>query len=74
MTQVETDPERHGRVAMEAAGLAEARTEINAGLFVDAADLDAWIGSIGTERELPPPPTRRRCTPFRGCLTPRSLR
>jgi predicted transcriptional regulator len=57
---VETEPERQRRITWESEGLAEARAEIDAGLFVDAADIDAWIDSIGTDHELPPPPTRRR--------------
>jgi hypothetical protein len=43
----------------EAAMVAEADAEIDAGLYVDADDIDAWIDSIGTDRELPRPPTRR---------------
>ena len=45
---------------LEAETIVEARAELDAGLYVDAAELDAWIDSIGTEHELPPPPTRRR--------------
>ena len=40
--------------------IAEARAELDAGLFVDAAEVDAWIDSIGTDRELPTPPARHR--------------
>ncbi len=40
--------------------IAEADAEIEAGLYVDSADVKAWIDSIGTDHELPPPPTRRR--------------
>jgi predicted transcriptional regulator len=39
--------------------IAEARAELDAGLYVDAAEVDAWIDSIGTEHELPLPRTRR---------------
>jgi predicted transcriptional regulator len=56
----ETDIERRRRIAWEADRIAEARAELDAGLFVDSADLDAWIDSIGTGQELPMPPTRRR--------------
>jgi predicted transcriptional regulator len=48
------------RLAWEAAMVAEADAEIAAGLYVDADDIDAWIDSIGTAHELPPPPTRHR--------------
>jgi hypothetical protein len=56
----ETEAERRSRIAWEADRIAEARAEIDAGLFVDAAEIDAWIDSIGTDHELPAPPTRRR--------------
>lgn len=56
----ETEAERHRRIAWEADRISEARAELDAGLFVDAAEIDAWIDSIGTDHELPPPPTRRR--------------
>ena len=56
----ETEVEKQRRLAWEAETIVEARAELDAGLYVDAAELDAWIDSIGTEHELPPPPTRRR--------------
>ena len=56
----ESQADRRDRLAWEAAGIAEARAELDAGLYVDADDVDAWINSIGTENELPPPPTRHR--------------
>jgi predicted transcriptional regulator len=40
--------------------IAEARAQLDAGLYVDAAEVDAWIDSLDTDHELPPPPTRRR--------------
>jgi predicted transcriptional regulator len=55
----ETEAERLDRLAWEAAGLAEARAELNAGLYVDADEMRAWINSLRTEAPLPPPPTRR---------------
>ena len=58
--QRETDAERQRRLAWEAEMIAEADAEIEAGQYVDAADIKAWIDSIGTDHELPPPPTRRR--------------
>jgi predicted transcriptional regulator len=48
------------RLAWEAERLAEARAELDAGLYVDAAEVAAWIDSIGTDHELPPPASRRR--------------
>ena len=44
----------------EADRIAEARAELKAGLYVDAAEVNAWIDSIGTAHELPPPATRKR--------------
>ena len=57
---VETEAERQARLAWEAEGIAAAKASLAAGLYVDADDIDAWIDSIGTDHELPPPPTRRR--------------
>jgi hypothetical protein len=56
----ETDADRKRRIASEAAMIAEARAEFDSGLYVDADEVDAWLGSIGTDHELPPPPTRHR--------------
>jgi predicted transcriptional regulator len=56
----ETDAERQRRLAWEAEMIAEARADIAAGRLVESAKVKAWIDSIGTDHELPPPPTRRR--------------
>lgn len=56
----ETAEEKRRRLAWEAEMIAEADGEIEAGLYVDADEVDAWIDSIGTDHELPPPPTRHR--------------
>lgn len=56
----ETEDERRARLAREAKGIADAEASLAAGLYVDADEIDAWIDSIGTDHELPPPPTRRR--------------
>ena len=50
---VETEAERQRRIAWEAKGIAEARAELDAGLYVDADEVDAWIDSLGTDHELP---------------------
>jgi predicted transcriptional regulator len=55
---VETEAERKARLAWEAAGIAEARADVAAGRLVDAAEVDAWIDSIGTDHELPVPRAR----------------
>jgi predicted transcriptional regulator len=56
----ESDAARRDRLAWEAEGIAKARAELDAGLYVDADDIDAWIDSMGTDHELPPPPIRHR--------------
>jgi predicted transcriptional regulator len=53
---VEPDAERQRRLAWEARMIAEARAQLDAGFYVDAADVDAWINSLDTDNELPPPP------------------
>ncbi len=59
-THVDSAEEEQRRLAWEAERVAEADAEIEAGLYVDADEIDAWIDRIGTDHELPPPPTRRR--------------
>jgi predicted transcriptional regulator len=55
-------PEAAGRrrLAWEAEKIAEARVELDAGLYVDAADVETWIDSLGTDHDMPLPATRRR--------------
>lgn len=55
----ETDAERRDRLAWEAEGIAEARAELDAGLYVDADDVRAWVDSLRTDTPLPLPPIRR---------------
>ncbi|HTW52504.1 MAG TPA: hypothetical protein VME45_11515 [Stellaceae bacterium] len=43
----------------EADLIAEAEAEIDAGVFVEEADVDAWIDSLGTDHELPLPKPNR---------------
>ncbi len=43
----------------EAEVLAEAFADVAAGRLVEEADVDAWINSIGTERERPRPVSGR---------------
>jgi hypothetical protein len=56
----QTEAEKQGRLAREAEMIAEARAELDAGLYVNVAEVDAWIDSICIEHELPLPRTRRR--------------
>jgi predicted transcriptional regulator len=53
----ETEAERD-RLGWEADGIAEARAELAAGLYVDAGEMPAWIDSLCTDH--PPPTTRHR--------------
>ncbi len=54
----ETEAERQRRFSWETEMIAEADAEIEAGLFVDEAEVDAWIDSLGTDHELPVPQPR----------------
>lgn len=56
----ETAEARRQRLAYETVAIAEARAELDAGLYVDSDEIDVWIDSIGTANELPPPRTRHR--------------
>ena len=55
----ETAAEKRRRLAREAEMIAEAEADIAAGRLIDEAEIDAWIDSIGTDHELPPPRPRR---------------
>jgi predicted transcriptional regulator len=57
--RVETDADRQRRLAWEAEMIAEADADIAAGRVIDEAEMDAWIDSIGTNHELPPPRSGR---------------
>jgi predicted transcriptional regulator len=54
----EAEAEHQRRLAWEAQMIAEADAEIEAGLFVEEAEVDAWIDSLGTYHELPVPQPR----------------
>jgi predicted transcriptional regulator len=54
-TRPETDAEKQRRLAREAEMIAEARAELDAGLYATSDEVKAWIDSIGTEHELPIP-------------------
>jgi predicted transcriptional regulator len=54
----ETEAERQDRLVWEAEGIAEARAELDAGLYVDIADVRAWVDSLRTDTPLPLPPIR----------------
>lgn len=58
-TRLESTAEKQRRLAREAWLLAEAEASIAAGRVIDAAEIDAWIDSIGTDHELPPPRSGR---------------
>jgi predicted transcriptional regulator len=56
----ETEAERQRRIAWEAEGIADAEAELDAGFYVDLAEVRVWIDSLQTNTPLPPPPSRRR--------------
>lgn len=56
----ETSVEKRRRLAWEAEMIAEVRAELEAGLYVDGDEVNAWLDSVGTDHELPPPAVRRR--------------
>jgi hypothetical protein len=55
----ETDADRKRRIAWEAEMIAQADASVAAGRLIDAAEIDAWVDSIGTDHELPPPRSGR---------------
>lgn len=55
----ETEAERQRRLVWEAAGIAKARASAEAGQLIDSEEIDAWIDSLGTDHELPPPRSGR---------------
>jgi hypothetical protein len=59
LSRPETEAERRRRLAWEAEMIAEADADIAAGRLIDEAEIDAWIDSIGTDNELPPPRSGR---------------
>jgi predicted transcriptional regulator len=52
---VETKAEHQARIAREAARIAEADASIAAGYYATFDEVDAWIGSLGTDNPLPVP-------------------
>ena len=55
-TRPETEAELLRRIAWETRMIAEADASIAAGRTISEAAIDAWIDSLGTDHELPPPP------------------
>ncbi len=51
----ETEDDRQARIVREAAGIARARASAAAGRVVPSEAVDAWIDSLDTDHELPPP-------------------
>jgi predicted transcriptional regulator len=56
----ETEEQKQRRLAWEAEMIAEAEAELAAGFYVDGNEVLAWLKSVGTDHELPPPPVRQR--------------
>lgn len=55
----ETEAAQKRRIAWEADRIAEARASAAAGRLIDESEIDAWIDSLGTDHELPPPRSAR---------------
>ena len=55
----ETEADRRTRISWEAERIAEARACVAAGRVVSSEQVDAWIDSLGTDHELPPPRSGR---------------
>jgi predicted transcriptional regulator len=55
----ESEAERKARFAWEAERIAEALASVAAGRVVPAADVEAWLDSLGTDHELPAPRSDR---------------
>jgi predicted transcriptional regulator len=55
----ETEAEQQRRLAREAKMIAQARASAAAGHVVSSDEADAWIYSLDTDRELPPPRSKR---------------
>jgi predicted transcriptional regulator len=59
VSRSETVAARQQRIAREAELIAQARTSAAAGRTVPEEQVDAWIDSLNTDRELPPPRSGR---------------
>jgi predicted transcriptional regulator len=55
----EAEAERQRRLAREAELIAETRASAAAGRVVSSEEVDAWIDSLDTDHELPPPHSGR---------------
>jgi predicted transcriptional regulator len=55
----ETEAERQRRIAWEADRIAEAQASAAAGRLIPSEEVDAWIDSLDTNHELPPPRSGR---------------
>jgi predicted transcriptional regulator len=54
-SEPETAETREQRLACEARLIAEARASVAAGRLISLEAVEAWIDSLGTDHELPPP-------------------
>lgn len=57
--RLETEPEQQRRLAWEAEMIAKARASAAAGCVVSSEEVDAWIDSLDTDHEQPPPRSGR---------------
>ena len=54
----ETEPDREARVRREAALIAKAHAEINAGLGIELDDAEAWLDALEIDENTPLPAPR----------------
>jgi predicted transcriptional regulator len=59
VSRAETEAAQLRRLVREAAMIAEARASAAAGRVVSSEEVDAWIDSLDTDHELPPPRSGR---------------
>jgi len=59
VSRPETEADKHRRIAWEVEMIAEARASAAAGRVVSSEEVDTWIDSLDTDRELPAPRSGR---------------
>ncbi len=61
----ESDAERHARIQREAALIAKAEADIDAGLGIADGDLEQWLDALDRDSTTPKPGPRRSDRPTR---------
>ena len=55
MTETKEAPASAARLDHERKLIEEARAETRQGLYIDAAEFEAWLDTYGSDEDLPPP-------------------